>query len=43
MFEMLVGAYKGDRKVVFGDLFSGFRKSGSYALYGSSCSASRSA
>jgi hypothetical protein len=33
MFEMVVGAYKGNRNVVFGDLFSGFRKFGSYALY----------
>ena len=33
MFEMVIGAYKGSRNVVFGDLFSGFRKFGSYALY----------
>ena len=33
MFEMVIGAYRGDRGVEFGDLFSGFRKIGAYALY----------
>ena len=33
MFEMVVGAYRGSRNVLFGDLFSGFRKFGAYALY----------
>ncbi len=33
MFEMVVGAYRGGRNVLFGDLFSGFRKFGAYALY----------
>ena len=33
MFEMVIGAYRGSRNVLFGDLFSGFRKFGAYALY----------
>jgi hypothetical protein len=33
MFEMVIGAYRGQRGVEFGDLFAGFRKFGSYALY----------
>jgi hypothetical protein len=33
MFEMVIGAYREQRNVRFGDLFSGFRKFGSYALY----------
>ena len=33
MFEMVIGAYRGNRGVEFGDLFSGFRKFGAYALY----------
>ena len=33
MFEMVIGAYRQDRGVVFGDLFSGFRKFGAYAVY----------
>ena len=30
MFEMVIGAYREDRGVLFGDLFSGFRKFGAY-------------
>ena len=33
IFEMVIGAYRGSRNVLFGDLFSGFRKFGAYALY----------
>ena len=33
MFEMVIGAFKGNRNVEFSDLFSGFRKFGSYAVY----------
>ena len=33
MFEMVIGAYRQQRNVRFGDLFSGFRKFGSYAVY----------
>ena len=33
VFEMVIGAARGDRGVEFGDLFSGFRKFGAYALY----------
>ena len=33
LFEMVIGAYRQQRSVEFGDLFSGFRKFGSYALY----------
>ena len=33
MFEMVLGALKGNRDVEFMDLFSGFRKFGSYAVY----------
>lgn len=33
MFEMVIGAYRGSRGVQFGDLFSGFRKFGAYALF----------
>ena len=33
MFEMVLGALKGNRDVQFMDLFSGFRKFGSYAVY----------
>lgn len=33
LFEMVIGAYRQQRNVRFGDLFSGFRKFGSYALY----------
>jgi hypothetical protein len=33
MFEMVVGAYRGGRNVLFGDLFSGYRRFGAYALY----------
>ena len=33
MFEMVIGAYRQQRGVEFADLFSGFRKFGSYALY----------
>ncbi|NLE22974.1 MAG: hypothetical protein GX624_09375 [Actinobacteria bacterium] len=33
MFEMVLGAYKGNRNVRFGDLFSGFRKFGAYAVF----------
>jgi hypothetical protein len=33
MFEMVIGAYRGNRGVQFGDLFSGFRKFGAYALF----------
>jgi hypothetical protein len=32
-FEMVIGAYRQQRGVEFTDLFSGFRKFGSYALY----------
>ena len=31
MFEMVIGAYRQQRNVRFGDLFSGFRKFGAYA------------
>jgi len=34
MFEMVIGAARQDRPVRFGDLFSGFRKFGAYALFG---------
>ena len=33
MFEMVIGAVRGDRGVEFRDLFAGFRKFGAYALY----------
>jgi hypothetical protein len=33
MFEMVIGAARGNRGVAFGDLFSGFRKFGAYAVY----------
>jgi hypothetical protein len=33
MFEMVIGAYRRQRNVQFGDLFSGFRKIGSYAVF----------
>jgi len=33
MFEMVIGAVRGDRGVEFSDLFAGFRKFGAYALY----------
>jgi hypothetical protein len=33
LFEMVIGAAKEDRPVRFGDLFSGFRKFGSYAMF----------
>ena len=33
MFEMVIGAYRQQRDVRFGDLFSGFRKFGSYAVF----------
>ena len=33
MFEMVIGAARGNRGVRFGDLFSGFRKFGAYTLY----------
>ena len=33
LFEMVIGAARGDRGVEFGDLFSGFRKFGAYALF----------
>ena len=33
MFEMVIGAYRGSRGVQFGDLFSGFRKFGAYAVF----------
>ncbi len=33
MFEMVIGAARGNRGVEFGDLFSGFRKFGAYALF----------
>jgi hypothetical protein len=33
MFEMVLGAYRDNREVAFADLFSGFRKFGSYAVY----------
>jgi len=33
MFEMVIGAARGARGVEFGDLFSGFRKFGAYALF----------
>jgi hypothetical protein len=33
VFEMVIGAARGDRGVEFGDLFSGFRKFGAYALF----------
>jgi hypothetical protein len=33
MFEMVIGAYRGNRGVQFGDLFSGFRKFGAYAVF----------
>jgi len=34
LFEMVIGAYRQQRGVEFMDLFSGFHKFGSYALYG---------
>lgn len=33
MYEMVIGAYRGNRRVEFGDLFSGFRKFGAYAVF----------
>ena len=33
MFEMVIGAYRQQRNVRFGDLFSGFHKFGVYAVY----------
>jgi hypothetical protein len=33
LFEMVIGAYRQQRGVEFGDLFAGFRKFGSYALF----------
>jgi hypothetical protein len=33
LFEMVIGAYRQQRGVEFADLFSGFRKFGSYALF----------
>ena len=33
MFEMVIGSYRDKRPVSFGDLFSGFRKFGSYAVF----------
>ncbi len=33
MFEMVIGAAKADRKVEFGDLFSGFRKLSSFLVF----------
>jgi len=33
LFEMVIGSYRQQRDVVFGDLFSGFRKFGSYVVY----------
>ena len=33
MFEMVIGAYREQRNVRFGDLFSGFRKFGSYVVF----------
>ena len=33
MFEMVIGAYRQQRNVRFGDLFSGFHKFGAYAVY----------
>ncbi|GEM_PF-915093 len=33
MFEMVIGAARGNRGVEFGDLFSGFRKFGAYVVY----------
>jgi hypothetical protein len=33
MFEMVIGAARENRPVVFGDLFSGFKKFGSYAIF----------
>ena len=33
LFEMVIGAAREDRPVVFSDLFSGFKKFGSYALF----------
>jgi hypothetical protein len=33
MFEMVIGSYRDKRPVSFGDLFSGFRKLGSYAVF----------
>ena len=33
MFEMVIGAVREDRGVRFGDLFSGFRRLGAYALF----------
>lgn len=33
VFEMVIGAAKDNRPVVFGDLFSGFRKFSSYLIY----------
>jgi hypothetical protein len=33
MFEMVIGAYRQQRNVQFGDLFSGFRKFGSYVVF----------
>jgi hypothetical protein len=33
MFEMVIGAARQNRPVVFSDLFSGFRKFGSYAIF----------
>jgi len=33
LFEMVIGAYRENRGVAFGDLFSGFRRFGAYALF----------
>ena len=33
LFEMVIGAVRENRPVVFGDLFSGFKKFGSYAMF----------
>jgi hypothetical protein len=33
MFEMVIGAARDDRAVAFGDLFSGFKRFGAYALF----------
>jgi hypothetical protein len=33
VFEMVIGAAKDDRPVVFGDLFSGFKRFGSYLIF----------
>jgi hypothetical protein len=33
MFEMVLGAYRDNRDIAFADLFSGFHKFGSYAVY----------